>query len=142
MLSAKIWSLICVGLFWLPIATAGPKEDQGNLRVGFGEVDITPAITKTKPVFMAGFGENRIATGVLDPLKARAIVFDDGKSTIAMVSLDLVGLSYGTTLSVRKRLPDFTYVLVSCTHDHEGPDTIGLWGRVPSSRVSIATTSS
>ena len=48
-----------------------------------------------------------------------------------MVSLDLVGLSYGNTLSLRKRLPDFSYILMSCTHNHEGPDTIGLWGPSP-----------
>jgi hypothetical protein len=127
----NVLSILSVGFLWLPLAVASPKDGQGSLRVGFGEVDITPAISKSKPVYMAGFGQNRIATGVLDPLKARAIVFEDGKSTIAMVSLDLVGLSYGTTLSVRKRLADFSYVLVSCTHDHEGPDTIGLWGPSP-----------
>jgi hypothetical protein len=107
------------------------SEDAAGLQVGIGEVEITPAINKSKPVYMAGFGQNRIATGVLDPLMARAIVFADGKSTIAMVSLDLVGLSYGNTLAVRKRLPDFSYVLMSCTHNHEGPDTIGLWGPSP-----------
>jgi hypothetical protein len=29
---------------------------------------------------------------------------------------------------VRKELPGFTYVLVTSTHSHEGPDTMGLWG--------------
>jgi hypothetical protein len=58
-------------------------------------------------------------------------VLGDGKLTIAMVSLDLVGLSYSNTLAVRTRLPDVNYVLVSCTHNHEGPDTIGLWGPSP-----------
>ena len=32
---------------------------------------------------------------------------------------------------VRKQLPGFTYVLVSSTHNHEGPDTLGLWGPNP-----------
>jgi hypothetical protein len=106
-------------------------DKAGGLLVGFGEADITPAISKTRPVYMAGFGQNRVATGVLDPLKVRAIVLGDGKSTIAMASLDLVGLSYSNTLAVRRRLPEFSYVLVSCTHNHEGPDTIGLWGPSP-----------
>jgi hypothetical protein len=109
-------------------AWAQAKDGAGTLQVGIGEVDITPAIVKGKPVYIAGFGHNRIATGVLDPLMARAIVFSDGKSTAAIVSLDLVGLSYGNTLSIRKRLPGFSYVVMSCTHNHEGPDTIGLWG--------------
>ena len=32
---------------------------------------------------------------------------------------------------VRKQLTGFTYVLVSSTHNHEGPDTLGLWGPKP-----------
>jgi hypothetical protein len=107
------------------------KDEAAGLQVGFAEVDITPVIARDKPVYMAGFGENRVATGVLDPLMARAIALADGKSTMAMVSLDLVGLSYANTLAVRRRLPEFSYVLVSCTHNHEGPDTIGLWGPSP-----------
>src|SRR5439155_17112186 len=34
-------------------------------------------------------------------------------------------------LLVRKELKDFDYVLVSSTHNHEGPDTLGLWGPNP-----------
>jgi Neutral/alkaline non-lysosomal ceramidase, N-terminal len=123
-------SVVCTAGLWLLFSASASTRADG-LCVGFGEVDITPVISNSKPVYMAGFGQNRVATGVLDPLKVRAIVFADDKSTIAMVSLDLVGLSYGNTLAVRKRLPDFTYVLVSCTHSHEGPDTIGLWGPSP-----------
>lgn len=129
MFPAKALCSLCVCLLIAPLARSA--DGPGSLRVGFGEADITPAISKSKPVYMAGFGQNRLATGVLDSLKARAIVFDDGKSTIAMVSLDLVGLSYSNSLSIRKRLPELTYVLVSCTHNHEGPDTIGLWGPSP-----------
>ncbi len=32
---------------------------------------------------------------------------------------------------VRKELPGFDYVLVTSTHNHEGPDTLGLWGPTP-----------
>ena len=123
---------LALGFLLIPGVAFLPASDTpSDLQVGFAEVDITPAISKTKPVYMAGFGQNRVATGVLAPLMARAIVFADGKSTVAMVSLDLVGLSYANTLAVRKRLPGFNYVLVSCTHNHEGPDTVGLWGPSP-----------
>jgi hypothetical protein len=97
------------------------------LRAGFAEIDITPKIGG-KPVYIAGFGRNRKATGVLDPLKARAVVFKHGKTKIALVSVDLVGFFYPQVLQVRQQLPGFTYVLVSSTHNHEGPDTLGLWG--------------
>ncbi len=32
---------------------------------------------------------------------------------------------------IRTDLPGFDYVLVSSTHNHEGPDTLGLWGSSP-----------
>jgi hypothetical protein len=80
---------------------------------------------------MAGFGQNRKATGVHDPLKARAIVLKEGERKLALVSVDLVGYSLPNVVAVRRQLGGFTYVLVSSTHNHEGPDTIGLWGPTP-----------
>ncbi len=95
--------------------------------VGFGARDITPVLGKT-PVYMAGFGKNRKATGVHDPLMARAIVLADKDAKVAIVSVDVVGLFHPFIEKVRRRLPGFTYVLISSTHNHEGPDTLGLWG--------------
>jgi hypothetical protein len=80
---------------------------------------------------MAGFGQNRKATGVHDPLKARAIVLKEAERKLALVSVDLVGYSLPNVVAVRRGLPGFIYVLVSSTHNHEGPDTIGLWGPNP-----------
>lgn len=108
--------------------TGSPRADEApSLRAGFAESDITPDL-KAKPVYIAGFGKNRKATGVHDPLKARAIVLAHGKVKIAIVSVDLVGLFHASVERVRKKLPGFNYVLVSSTHNHEGPDTLGLWG--------------
>jgi hypothetical protein len=98
-----------------------------ELQVGFGEADITPALGG-KPVYIAGFGQNRKADGVADPLFARAIVLTDGQQRIAIVSLDVVGFFYANVQSVRKRLDGFDHVVISSTHSHEGPDTLGLWG--------------
>src|SRR6516162_2299864 len=76
--------LLCVSVpLWL--ASSAPA-----LEVGFGETDITPTLGR-KPVYMAGFGQNRKATKVHDPLFARAVVLKDGKRKVALVSVDLVG---------------------------------------------------
>jgi hypothetical protein len=83
------------------------------------------------PVYIAGFGQNRKASGVHDPLKARAIVLRHGKERVAIVSIDLVGFFHDNVVQVRRHLPAFTYVLVTSTHNHEGPDTLGLWGPNP-----------
>ncbi|WP_238537730.1 neutral/alkaline non-lysosomal ceramidase N-terminal domain-containing protein [Zavarzinella formosa] len=116
-------------LFWLlllaPVASAGP------LTVGFADIDVTPAIEAKTPVFMAGFGANRKATKVHDPLMARAVVLSDGTQKIAMVCTDVIGLFNDFANDVRSDLTGFTYVLVSSTHNHEGPDTMGLWGSSP-----------
>jgi hypothetical protein len=99
--------------------------------VGFAEADVTPKLDPKKPVFMAGFGPNRAATKVHDPIMARAVVLSDGTKKIALVSVDVVGLFNAVAESVRKQVDGFAYVLVSSTHNHEGPDTLGLWGKTP-----------
>jgi hypothetical protein len=102
----------------------------GELTVGFSETDITPEIGK-KPVYLAGFGQNRKATKVHDPIMVRAVVLADGDTKIAFVAVDVVGLFHPTVERIREKLKGFQYVLVSSTHNHEGPDTLGLWGPSP-----------
>lgn len=109
--------------------TATPANAQ--LRVGFGEVDITPALSADRPVYLAGYGQNRKATAVHDPIMARAVVMHDGKQMIALVSVDLIGVMLPTVQEIRRQLDGFAYVLVAATHNHEAPDTIGLWGPSP-----------
>ncbi|MGQ9576390.1 MAG: hypothetical protein ACUVUC_13835 [Thermoguttaceae bacterium] len=112
-------------------APAAPGPDTPVLQAGFGQTDITPTVGGPKPVYLAGFGQNRKATGILDPLKARAVVFKHGKRKLALVCVDLVGLFYAEVLQVRRELEGFDLVVVASTHNHEGPDTLGLWGKSP-----------
>lgn len=112
-------------LFVPAVAFAAPQ-----LSVGFGEVDVTPALG-AKPVYMAGFGHDRQAKKVHDPIMARAVVLTDGAKKIALVSVDVVGLFFPEIVTVRQELKGFDYVCVSATHNHEGPDTLGLWGKNP-----------
>jgi hypothetical protein len=102
-----------------------------DLSVGLAEVDVTPKLDPRKPVYMAGFGHDRKATKVHDPIFVRAIVLSDGKQKIALACADVVGLFNSVAESVRKRLDGFAYICVSSTHNHEGPDTLGLWGKNP-----------
>lgn len=128
---------IMVGVVFLANApsnfiTAAALRKPTSLQVGFASREITPEVGKDKPpVYMAGFGHNRVADGVNDPLFARAIVLSDGTNKIALVTLDIVGFFHPNTLNVRAGLPGFSYVMVSSTHNHEGPDTMGLWGPTP-----------
>lgn len=98
--------------------------------IGFAEADITPALG-AKPIYLAGFGQNRKATAILDPLKVRAMVLRNAGKTIAIAVADVVGLFLPTVEHIRAKLPNFDYVLISSTHNHHGPDTMGLWGASP-----------
>jgi hypothetical protein len=129
----RLLVLLVLGLA-APLLLARPAEWPARaaaaaaLEAGFGEADITPKVDKKKPVYIAGFGRNRVATGVHDPLRARAVVLRHGEHKVALVSVDLVGLFLPDVERARAGLPGFRYVLVSSTHNHEGPDTLGLWG--------------
>jgi hypothetical protein len=111
----------------LVLPVPGPTAPPPGLEVGFAEADVTPKLG-ARPVYIAGFGQDRKATGVHDPIMARAAVLSAGDHKVALVSVDVVGLFYPVIQRVRGKLPGFSYVLVCSTHNHEGPDTLGLWG--------------
>lgn len=100
------------------------------LEVGMAAVDITPQLDTGRTVWLAGHENGRRATGVHDPLYARAVVLRERASgeKIALVALDVIGAQHPMVEQIRKRLTGFRYVLVASTHNHEGPDVIGLWG--------------
>jgi hypothetical protein len=119
-----------------------------GLRVGVCERDITPitpglaaayeaafgvpaVVNHTDPVFMAGFGNGREATDYNDQLWARGVVVDGKGGRVAIVSVDLVGYFVNEVETIRAMVsPDsgVEYLVVSSTHQHEGPDTLGIWG--------------
>lgn len=86
-------------------------------------------------VYLAGFGNNRMATGKHDDLWARAIVLEYGETKVAIVSIDFIGYYskanfYGLgqiTKLVEPKL-GLSEILIASTHNHEAPDTIGVWG--------------
>jgi hypothetical protein len=132
-----------VGAFlrWLAIisfASVGldsvARAGENALQAAFKITDITPDVSNGRPVWLAGYGWGRKATGIHDPLYARCLVLSDGVRRFAMVSVDLVGMQLPDIERVRSQLGDFDYVMVSSTHNHEAPDTIGLWGKTPVQR--------
>src|SRR5574337_642367 len=115
--------LFLAGLFFNPQGFA--------LRAGAAKSSITPDVHAGK-VYMAGFGFNRLATGVHDDLYARCLAIGAGGKTLVVCAADLIGLFHPEALRVHAKveaqLPGVTQVIVASTHDHEGPDTLGLWG--------------
>jgi hypothetical protein len=75
---------------------------------------------------MAGYFDERFATGVHDPLKAKAIVIRDGSQQAALVFCDLVGVSLHVTTNARAQASQRTgipvsHIVISATHSHTGP---------------------
>ena len=98
------------------------------LRVGLAEVDITPE----PGLHMSGMGEAPKAEGVNWPLLARILLFDDGVARAAIVSLDLLWLTYPTVLEYRRALApvlglDLGSIMLACSHTHRGPFTSALF---------------
>lgn len=136
----------------------GQTLTPGAIEVGVAKRDITPDLSQYEPwndvdgdgryksdkdtyedrngngkfdaVWMAGFSNNRPAKGVHDPLWARAIAFRNNRVTVAMVTLDSIGMMHDKLIPVRKSIDpslNVDHVLFSSTHNHEAPDTMGNW---------------
>lgn len=83
-------------------------------------------------LWLAGFGNARAMSEVADPIWARATWLEQGNTTLGVVSVDLIGLFYDDVLEIRRSARDalgLDHVVLSSTHVHEAPDTLGQWGR-------------
>ncbi len=141
---------LCLALLLLLVTLPllGTKCSSPFLRAGVCKRDITPIspslasayeaqfggvaeVNHTDPVWIAGFGSGRAATGYNDQIWARGLVLEGLGQRVAIVSLDLIGYLNGEVDTIRALVsPDseIDYAVVTSTHQHEGPDTIGIWG--------------
>lgn len=147
--SGRVPDLVCPG-------AVGCEEATAAFVFGVAKRDITPVLEtwtdldqdgnydegepfvdqdgdgRFDPVWLAGFSLGRPATGVHDPIWARVLTLRKGDLQVAIVALDLVGFFHDDVIAVRQavraRNLGVDHVLVASTHQHEGPDTMGLWG--------------
>ena len=106
--------LLC-GLIW------GPSSAWAELQVGAGMRVITP--DPLLPI-SGGVGIPQPATGKQGELTARAIVFQKDDTTVAVVSLDLLGFPSVLADRVNKQVPRIPAqnILIGSTHTHSAPD--------------------
>jgi hypothetical protein len=99
---------------------------------GYPGADEGEADGEFMALWLAGFQSGRPANSVHDDIWARAAAFQKGGTTVAIVSLDVVGFFYDDVLKVRAAVAaqgvDVDHIIVTSTHVHEGPDTMGQWG--------------
>ncbi len=108
------------------------EDDEGNTALD------PSSKGKYDGIFLAGFGDNRIATGVADDYWARALVLESGATKIAIVAIDVIGYYSKTTYYGLEQIQKLvspklgiSEILITSTHNHEAPDTIGAWGANP-----------
>ena len=73
-----------------------------TFQAGAARVVITPPIGVPLSGYFAAEGRKETAREVHDDLYARALVMNDGKSTVAIVTTDLIGLGVEELAAVRK----------------------------------------
>lgn len=118
----KRLSLLILGL--LPLS-APAQDGPPPFRAGFAEIDITPPMGTPKQ----GSNSKTVASSVLDPLYARAAVFEIGAERFAILQLDTALILAGETAAIRaKALKDHGFpadrLMVCATHNHAGPALI------------------
>ena len=93
-----------------------------ELLAGVAVTDITPPIGYR----MSGYFHERLSTGTLNPLQAKAVVLRQGDESAALVCCDIIGLSLDVSSRARKQAAEKTgipaeNILLAATHSHTGP---------------------
>ncbi len=113
----------CVALV-LPYCIGATELDE--FRAGASVVDITPPIG-----YRHGGGYNEvISTGVRDPLYAKAMVVQQGKTSFVVVECDLLSVPEVISSQVRRIAKDKvgiseSNIVIAATHNHGSPE---YWG--------------
>jgi len=126
----------CVLLLFLTLGigrlSAQETKTDKEFRAGAAMSVITPKIgTSINGNFQEGFTQN-----IHDETHARGLVLDDGKTKIAIVTLDLC-MAYRETLdNAKKRAAAYTGIpvvnmLISAIHTHSGGTACAVFGSTP-----------
>jgi len=100
-----------------------------ELRAGAGSCEVVPPIDKWK-VTLGGYGarNKKPATGVHDPIYAKALVFESEGEKIAIAVIDLVEVSDEIRTAVLERLKGSDFgdqnLLLTATHTHSAPGAV------------------
>jgi len=122
-LSKILLAAACLASAVLLALAAGQEPAAPVLRAGVAAVDITPT---RFPVDMPGGFNPNPAEKAHDPLHARALVLDDGKTAVAIVVVDNLGVGQETAAEAKllasRRCPILPErMLISSTHTHSAP---------------------
>jgi len=100
------------------------------LKVGTSKLNITPKVGTDLSGYLA---REETSKGVHDDLYVKALVLDDGRQKVAIVTCDLLVIGRSSVDVVRKAIEeeigiDEYNVMITVTHTHSGPPTITSLG--------------
>lgn len=124
-------TFVCVAAMFVcltfpAIALGGPADESPPLQAGAATSNITPPLGT---LIVGGFAPYP-AEHVHDELHARCLVLDDGKTRLALVVCDLLGLHRSVSIEARRLIEQKTgippeNVLISATHTHSAGTALG-----------------
>jgi neutral ceramidase len=122
-----LWLAVLLLAMSLALPHAAATEKSPPYRFGAAKVDLTPD-PAAMPIPLNGYGARggKPATGVLDPLFARAMVFADAAGRkVGLVSVDLCFVNSEVHDRVVARLAGDGFtdhnLMITATHTHAGP---------------------
>jgi hypothetical protein len=140
---------LCALLVSFALPSAATAADPPPFEVGAAKADANPPTGQL--LCLGGYGDcangkGRTMTGIKDHLYARAIAIGAGRNGMILVTTTNVGFFaaykapgvgiYHLRQAVAKRTGlSAGSVIVQSDHSHSGPDTIGIWGGVPTEYV-------
>ncbi len=130
MLSRLPMVLLLAGI---SVASVTSQLDGGELRAGAFAMDVTPL---KFPISMNGNMQDAPAKGAADPLHARCLVLDDGKTRVALVVVDNCVIRRELMDDAKQRAHKLTGIptdrmLISSTHAHSCPTVTGAFQSEP-----------
>ncbi len=120
-------------LLLLAVAFSGADLRAGELKAGAFAIDVTP---EKFPVSVNGGFSDRKATAAHDPLHARCLVLDDGRTQLAIVVVDSCAIPRAVmdaakALAAKKTGIPHANVLISATHTHTAPTVAAAFQSEP-----------
>ncbi|HBL77143.1 MAG: hypothetical protein A2W90_18765 [Bacteroidetes bacterium GWF2_42_66] len=139
--SVTFFIVLIAFFFTLNVGTSY-SQDKPTLSSGVAKVNITP---KEKIPIGWHSGENKPNDGIHDEVFSRAIVFSNGVSKAAIISVDISGISNSAWEELTNRIEKETgipqkYIMLCATHTHSGPaHNLAGYGKNTSPEVASYT---
>ncbi len=121
---------LIAGSLCLCLLPVGLFAEEATLRAGAAAVDVSP---REFPLNMPGGFSANLAESVHDPLHARALAFDDGGTSLAILLVDSLGVHPEVQDEAKAAASEKTgipveRILICSTHTHSGPGSNGKEG--------------